>query len=392
MQIDCRACGKRSLEEVLDLGPMPLAGDFRPAGEKNALYPLAVDVCGACGLLQVREQVPHSIIFTPSYSYSSSTVPALVCHFENYAREVALGPSEPRKRLLEIGCNDGIFLRPLLAGGYSVIGIDACENVVAMAQAKGLDVLLGVFSKGKAQELRVTYGTFDIITCSNVFAHNPNLLDFLEGIDLLLDPREGQFWVEVHSAHGLYEGLQWDCFYHEHCFYWSIQALARCLGRVGLYLKRYQVTPMHGGALRAVFSREGPPITHAEKDLTADDWRAFGARCQRSREIIREAISALPLTYAYGAAGRAVMLINWAGIASKLDFVVDGSPLRYGKVIPNTQIPIISEEEFRGRRDPCRWCFVTAHNYLQDIRMKFDSFFPTHKTKFVTPLPYVSIR
>jgi hypothetical protein len=103
-------------------------------------------------------------------------------------------------------------------------------------------------------------------------------------------------------------------------------------------------------------------------------------------------VETLPITYAYGAAGRAVMLINWTGIASRLKFVVDGSPLRYGKTVPHAGVPVISEEDFSKRGLEGNWCFVTAHNYLGDIRKKVDSFFPDRTVRYVTPLPYVAIR
>jgi SAM-dependent methyltransferase len=370
---------------------MPLAGDFRLAGESNRLYPLAIDVCRNCGLLQVRELVPHDVVFSPTYSYSSSTIPGLVRHFERYAEEVSLPPGST-KRLLEIGCNDGVFLQPLASRGYRVVGIDACENVVERARCRGLDVRCGRFGKVAAESLREECGTFDVLTCSNVFAHNPELGDFLDGVMTLLDPRGGEFWVEVHSALGLYEGLQWDCFYHEHCYYWNIHSLAKCLEGRGLYLKRYRTTSMHGGAIRAAFSRERTGIVPPERSITTEEWLSFGKECIQSRELIQDSVETLPLTYAYGAAGRAVTLINWTGIASQLEFVVDGSPLRYGKAIPNTGIPIISEEEFGGRRPGGNWCFVTAHNYLNDIRRKVESYFPGRRVRFVTPLPHVAIR
>jgi SAM-dependent methyltransferase len=373
------------------MGLMPLAGDFRVAGDKNALHPLTVVVCAGCGLIQVRDLVPHSVIFSASYSYASSTVPGLVRHFEEYAREVALPPGAPRKRLLEVGCNDGVFLWPLAQVGYDVRGIDASENVVQMARAKGLDVRSGVFGKKAALEMKAEAGTFDVVTCSNVFAHNPEVHDFLDGILTLLS-EVGEFWVEVHSARHLHEGLQWDCFYHEHCFNWSIHSLRRCLAARGLRLKRYRYTPMHGGAIRAVFSRAEGALEPDEKELTTEDWRLFRARCTRSRALIRDVVEGLPLTYAYGAAGRAVMLINWSGIGSKLSFVVDGSPLRYGRVIPNTNVPIVPEAEFLKSGKPGKWCFVTAHNYVDDIRKKVESAFPARDIKFVTPLPNVTIQ
>ena len=395
MSTRCRACESAAFYEVLDLGNMPLAGDFRPAGESNCLYPLAIDGCESCGLLQVRKIVDPSTIFTSDYSFSSSTVPGLVQHFGDYAKEVALPVGEvPSKRLLEVGCNDGVFLDPLGRVGYEVVGIDASENVVGMARNKGLDVCAGFFGLQTAKDLLNRYGHFDVITCSNVFAHNPLVNEFIEAVDALLDPRQGEFWVEVHSAHKLYDGLQWDCFYHEHCFYWTIHALRKCLEKHGYKLMRYKTTSMHGGALRAVFSKSkgSPKIELVEKELTSHCWQDFTKRCERSRDLIQGCVEKLPIHYAYGAAGRAVTLINWTEIGGHLDFVVDGSPLRFGKSIPNTSLPIISEEIFFKKEDLPPWCFVTAHNYLEGIKKKVNSHFPDKHTWFVTPLPCVAIQ
>lgn len=393
MHYRCRACGGGALYEVLDLGNMPLAGDFRAAGESNRLYPLAIDGCESCGVLQIRETVDQAILFNPKYCYSSSTVRGLVRHFENYAREVALAPGTIKpKHLLDIGCNDGIFLEPLSRVGYEVVGIDASENVALMARNKGFDVHVGFFNLETARRLNRQYGYFDIITCSNVFAHNFLLDEFIQAVDFLLDPKDGQFWVEVHSAYRLYEGLQWDCFYHEHCFYWTIQALQACLKKYGYNVKHYQTTNMHGGAIRAVFAKSNNSLEVMDKQLTPYDWRRFAKQCLRSRKLIQETLEKLPICYAYGAAGRAVTLINWAGIEKKIDFVVDGSPLRFNKLIPNTNIPIISEDIFFKRPELNDWCFITAHNYFDEIRAKVQDGFPNKEIKFVTPLPYVAIR
>jgi len=392
MGYNCRVCGSSSLFEVLDMGEMPLAGDFRSIGEVNELFSLAIDGCQNCGVLQVRETVEMSLLFGDFYCYASSTIPSLVTHFKTYAQSMFEHLDQKAGlKLLEIGCNDGVFLEPLAQLGFDVVGVDASENIAAIAQEKGLDVQVGFFGKEKAQNMLDQYGEFDVITCSNMFAHNPEVNDIIEAVDTLLTP-EGEFWIEVHSAHMLFEGLQWDCFYHEHCFYWTIEALEKCLAKHGFKLRHYKTTSMHGGALRAAFCKNRVIEAIPTPVITPSDWRGFGNKCLKSRELIRSSINKLPVNYAYGAAGRAVTLINWAQLQDSLDFVVDGSPLRFGKVIPNTSIPIISEEEFFSQSGVNEWCFVTAHNYLDSIRQKVDMAFPLKNIKYIVPLPYVSIK
>lgn len=385
----CRACGSTSQFEVLDLGNMPLAGDFRLAGERNELYPLAIAGCRACGILQVREMVDPKTVFTANYSFASSTVPGLVRHFGAYALEMAPEPRARRPRLLEVGCNDGVFLEPLSRVGYDVVGVDASANVGTLARGKGFPVYTDFFGINSAKQIVADHGRFDVVTCSNVFAHNPDVNGFLEGVRAVLR-EDGVFWVEVHDAASLLAGLQWDCFYHEHCFYWTIQALQRRLADHGFSLVRWSRTDMHGGGLRAVFGR-GTSVRTVADEPSESEWKNFQDACRRSRTLLHDTISTLPIHYAYGAAGRAVTLLNWSGIADRFEYVVDGSPLRYGRVIPNTCTPIISEAEYSNRATN-DWCFVTAHNYLDDIRRKVEAASGGRNIKFVTPLPYVSVR
>lgn len=375
---------------VLDLGMMPLAGDFRPVGEINERYPLAIDGCRVCGLLQVREPVPFETLFGPDYHYASSTVPSLVRHFESYAEAVS-GKYYPRgTRILEVGCNDGIFMEPLIRRGFDVVGLDASDNVAEMARRKGLWAHTGRFDADMADALTRVSGRFNVVTCSNTFAHDPNLSGFLDALDLALGTG-GEFWVEVHDAISILDGLQWDFFYHEHCLYWTIHSLCDALSRRGYSLLRWGRTPMHGGSIRAAFRKDVTPIVSMPGDRlpTPQDWQAFARRAWRSKEILKECVHWLPVRYAYGASGRATTMINWSAIGDRIAFVVDGSPLRYGKAVPGTGIPIKSEEEFFSNIPP-GWCLVTAFTHIDDIRRKVETRAGRPVT-MVTPIPQVSV-
>ena len=83
----CRGCESANIEEILNLGQVPLAGGFlsgKDAIADEKLYPLPVDVCADCGLVQIVEVVDPEVLFQ-DYSFSSSTIGPLVKHFEAYA-------------------------------------------------------------------------------------------------------------------------------------------------------------------------------------------------------------------------------------------------------------------------------------------------------------------
>jgi hypothetical protein len=69
----------------------------------------------------------------------------------------------------------------------------------------------------------------------------------------------------------------------------------------------------------------------------------------------------------YGAAARAVVLLNRAGIDKDLlPAVVDGSTRKWGKRIPGTRIPVISPTELTASRPDVVLVFVPE--LLRELR------------------------
>jgi trans-aconitate methyltransferase len=85
----------------------------------------------------VSEVNPSSRWDAASYATNAAFVPALG------APVVALLAPQPGERILDLGCGDGVLTEALVAAGAEVVGIDAGENMVAAAKARGLDARLG---------------------------------------------------------------------------------------------------------------------------------------------------------------------------------------------------------------------------------------------------------
>lgn len=393
MSHSCRGCGAVSLDRFLDLGRMPLAGGFladSAAVADERTYDLPVHVCTACGLVQIVEPIDPEILFQ-DYSFSSSTVPPLVKHFESYARwiEARFRPAS----VVEFGCNDGILLRPLAAAGIRAAGVDISCNITDMARAAGLDVATGYFGPALARELRDRLGAVDLVTGSNAFAHNANPGAILEAADIVLAP-DGILCLEVMYAGDLLEQIQWDTLYHEHLTFYSLGTLARLLSRYGFTVFHAERIPMHGGSLRIAASRRAgtPPTPDMQAVLAYEDglrlndpatWNGFGRHVQRKIDIVRDTLGRLSGTariWGYGAAGKATLWVNACNLTF-LEAMVDASPLRAGKLMPGTHTPIVFPAELK--KNPPDYIFVTAWNYADVIRNNEAWFEGT----WVTPLP-----
>jgi SAM-dependent methyltransferase len=393
----CRGCGRNAVRAFLDLGELPLAGGFLRSEEEIAAeqrYPLLISVCEKCSLVQITDPVDPEILFQ-DYSFATGTVPGLVRHFDGYAHWLA-DVFQPES-VIEFGCNDGTLLAALERRGIRAVGVDLSANITEMAREQGREVITGAFGPAIVAEVRDRSGLVDLVTGSNVFAHNEDPRAILEAADALLAP-DGVLCLEVMYAGDLLEQLQWDTLYHEHLTFYSLGTLAGLLRRHVFEPVTVVRIPMHGGSLRLSAARIGtrepdPSVAElqsweAERTLNeAPTWDRFAEDCRRRIDAFGGTMRRLSETstiWAYGAAGKATMWVN-ACEMTYLEAVVDASPLRYGKLMPGTHTPIVSPEEF-ARHQP-DYVFVSAWNYLDAIRANE----PQYRGYWIVPLPEMRV-
>lgn len=383
----CRACDSTELEQLFDLGPLPLAGGFLEPGDidKEKKYPLPVAICRECGLVQLTYVIPADTLFE-NYLFSSSTVQYLVNHFTNYAKWI--NERYHPNFVIEFGCNDGVLLSPLNKLGVHTVGIDISQNITELARGKGLNAITGYFDEAMAWTVYSDYGGADIVTGSNAFPHNDDPGNILRAAKVLLKPG-GHLLLEMMYAGSLLEKLQWDSMYHEHLSYFCLTTLGVLLRRYGFHAVHAEIVPMHAGSLRvvcAVDTAEYPDNTVFEmlRKEQADGltniltWRKFTENIKRQIRVTKETLENISTRdldvyfgyaeiSAYGASGRATMWMNACNM-NYLKYIVDESPLRAGKLMPGTHTPIVLPD--RLRTDETSYCLVTAWNYFEQIRQK----------------------
>src|SRR5438045_151617 len=108
--VNCEICGNKNLPSVLDLGFHPLCDDLVPLGDARVCkeYPIEILFCEQCISAHQRFQVPKQVLFPQTYHYRS-----------RHTEDVLVGMRElvdfsekncgnlTRKKVLDIGCNDG---------------------------------------------------------------------------------------------------------------------------------------------------------------------------------------------------------------------------------------------------------------------------------------------
>lgn len=387
--MNCRACDGAELQQILDLGMMPLAGAFRRAEDPpTPRFPLTIHVCRSCGLVQQIDDIPEQLLFGGQYPFLSSTVSQRVrSHFKNYAdclSKLADGP------VVEFGCNDGVLLRELRSCGIACCGVDLAENAGKAARAEGLDVITGRFDLAAAERIRSKYGRAAIVTGSNCFPHNRHPAEILEAARAALRPH-GHLCLEVMYAGALLKNLQWDSLYQEHATVYSLANLTILAKRFGFSLVDAELLDVHAGSLRARFwlgddsirSWRANHLLNAEHNdglNTAETWHAFGERARKQIQLVRDVVCPLPKIAAYGASARATMWLSACNL-TKISMVADESDARIGLHVPGMFTAIVCPEYMRAY--PPKFILITAWNYAADIMAKEPWFDGT----WIIPLP-----
>lgn len=370
----CSACGSPDLDTFLDLGVSPIADAYTiTPDEPSPMYPLQVAVCGKCHLVQLLEVVDD--LFGTGYSFYTSASPPLSAYHAGYAADLLTQHRQLVHRgVVEVGCNDGDFLRHF--GNYPHLGVDPATGPAAVAAGRGLQVMVEPFGLGAAHEIRDRIGRQGLIVANHVLAHVADVGDMLAGISALLAD-DGVATVEVQYLPDLLVNNAFDLVYHEHRNFFSFSSLERAANQHGLYARDAVFTNRQGGSLRVTFVKHG----WSEGDLSrlagliADErWlNSFGAyesmqgRAERIRTRLRELIYAeheADRTVAmYGAPAKATTLLNFCRLTvDDIGWCVDTTPAKQARHIPGTGIPIVAPNPERPDM-----FLLAAWNYSRQI-------------------------
>ncbi len=403
----CRGCGSRLPPPFLDLGEMPLANAYRDPSEADRpelRYPLAVALCEPCNLVQLTHTVPPEALFT-DYAYFSSTSASFLDHAARMADDLAtrfrLGA---RSRVVEVASNDGYLLQFFQRKGIPVLGVEAARNVAEAARARGIPTLATFFGPGsRASVVEELRGAPDLIIGNNVLAHVPDILPFLGAVRETLVP-DGVAVFEFPHLLPLLARTEFDTIYHEHVFYYSLGAVASLAARAGLELFDVSPQPVHGGSLRVFLSlpgrrRPAPDVgVRLEEERTSGlaspgRYAAFAEDVRRLQRRLVETLAGLRARgarlAAYGAPAKGNTLLNSCGITSAwIEFTVDRSPHKQGKLLPGSRIPVRPAETLARERPD--YALLLPWNLEAEIVSQQADYLRAGG-RFIVPVPEVRI-
>ena len=373
----CAFCGSRSLAPIVDFGDVALAGGFlKPAQfETEPRYRLRVVFCTDCLALQLTDVVDPAMLFA-NYFYFSSAIRTLREHFVDYASEVVARFLDPQHAtVVEIGCNDGVLLKPLADQGVRTpIGVDPATNIVQAIDDPRITVVNDFFGSavgGAASATSTAPPTWSSPTTSTrtspTSTASPRASPSCSHDD-------GVFVFEVHYLGKSDAGpaVRHDLPRAPLLLLAARAGEPSCVG-MAWWCSTSSRIPIHGGSMRYYVCRTGSRWAKTRDQprrapAAATSSRRASTASRRSSASLREiapaqghldevprsgCAKARKRVAGYGASGRANTIIQYCGIGTRaLEYMIDDAPAKWGYYTPGSHFEIRSDEVLQQRRRP----------------------------------------
>jgi len=404
----CRVCKNPNLEMVISLGNQCIINFVDSLDNKIFAAPLELVLCnkerGGCGLLQLRHTVPADTLYR-KFWYKSGVNQTM--------RDALKDIVESAKKLInlkendfvvDIGANDGTLLRYYTKSNLNLIGFEPATNLFEEASKNTTKIINDYF----------TYDGFkkhfgdekaQIITSIAMFYDLDDPESFVSDISKTLD-KKGIWIIQMNYLPTMLENNTFDNISHEHLEYYSLQSLKFLLDKCGLEIFDVELNDLNGGSIRTYIKHkdsENFQITNKVKKIleyenkigldSNEPYLQFAKRIfelkNETVDFIKKEVGRGKKIYVYGASTRGSTLLQYYGLDSKLiKAAADRNPMKWGKKIVGSEIPIISEEQ--ARKVNPDYFFILPWYFLEEFRKREEEFL-RNGGKFIVPLPVFQI-
>ena len=387
----------------LNLGRQPLANSFLKDIGKNTLrkeffYNLKICFNIKSYLVSIAKPVNPKKQYTDKYAHRASASKTMRSAFKKVAKK--LFKRFRPKRIMEIGSNDGVFLKNF--NKKSVIAVEPCKNLARITKRlfKTYDEFWNLKLSNKL--IKQKKGDIDLIFSANTISHIPDLKETFKGIYNILS-KDGVLIIEDPSLLKVLQNNSYDQFYDEHVYVFSSISINNIVKKIGLRLFDVEHLSTHGGSNRYYICKENGKYKISsrlkkaiKKELSyklhkLKSYLKFSKRVNLSRKNLSNLIKRLKKKnkkiISYGATYKSTTVFNYCNINSKMvDYVTDTTLNKQGKYTPGTHIKIISPEN--GMNNTVDYAFLGAWNFKKEI-FKKEKKFLKKGGKFITHVPKV---
>ena len=182
---------KKKINPFMSFGRMPIANGFIKEDQFNNEYFFNMEVGFSedLSLFQLNDHPKPNMMFNENYPFFTGSSEQMKIHFKNYADWIKKYHPNKIKNVIEIGSNDGTFLKNFNSAGCNALGFEPSKNVADRAVKNNINTINQFFNKSSAANQKKFVNNTDLICAANVICHVPDLNNLIQSVDMLLNEK-----------------------------------------------------------------------------------------------------------------------------------------------------------------------------------------------------------
>jgi 2-polyprenyl-3-methyl-5-hydroxy-6-metoxy-1,4-benzoquinol methylase len=334
----CGACGGTSFDQFFRAREWSTSGHY-PSTPAPAPQPLSFDLeyCKSCGFIRQVSRQMVRLDYQEIERGTAKQLPDYAGRIIASLGEAGIGPDD---FIVEVGANDGTFLKELHHAGFrNLLGVEPSRQLAEIAGAAGLEVRNDYFGRALAASIRSVRGPARAVVCRHTLEHVPDIRALTDAIADLLGPG-GLGFIEVPDTDWVITQLFAHEIWDEHISYFRPHSLAMLLTASGLKPVRLERARFRDTRNLLCWSVRTPdalahPDAVAVDEADIDSLGAFQGRWDGFAARLRARVAAAPgPIVAIGAAHIQLNFLNFAGLDGVVDMLVDDDPSKAGRFAP----------------------------------------------------------
>ena len=380
---------KEEIKPFMSFGKMPAANGFleKKDFKNETFYDMEVGFSEKISLFQLNKFSNPKIIHSANYPFYTASSEYMKNHFKKYADWVQKEYLKSHSKLIEVGSNDGTFLKNFTKTDIDYLGFEPSKTIANQATKNNVKTINAFFNDTNIQNLKKFHNKTDVICAANVIAHIPDLKNLIHTIEKLLSLK-GVFIFEEPYLGSMFSKTSYDQIYDEHIFMFSIISVKKIFELFDFELIDVLWQKTHGGSMRYVVGRKNKHKINdrvheeiiKEKNRKLDDIIScleFKKNCEISKTKVMNSLKKIKndgkKICGYAATAKSTTVLNYCNLNTDIiDFICDSTKEKIGKFSPGTHIPIVSMSHFHKNLPDIAYLF--AWNHKEEILSKEKEF------------------
>ena len=303
-------------------------------------------------------------------------------HWKSFHKKVSKKYKINKKKVLEIGSNDGFLLKQFKKNNF-ILGVDSSSEMVKIALKNRVPCLKKIFNKQTSNQLKKKYGKFDLILANHVLNHADNDLSFLYGCINLLKTNSILIIEVPYWGYQVKNNL-FDQIYHEHRNYYTISYFNYLQKKLNIKIIDLEINNYHGNSIRVFLTKKKSiynfknklnKLLSNELNLKLNNlstYKVFQKNIENYKKKFLSKLKKIPnksTIIAVGASAKGNTFLNYMELDSKvIKAVTDNSKYKVGKYTPGSHIKIYKDSFFKKSRKV--FAIILSWNFNKMLKKK----------------------